>query len=76
MGLRQSKRSVDITASPKKDAAAAEKTVAEEVVVVADVKSQDEQKTPVEAPAAQNGDAKPTETAELVILLKYYLKYY
>ena len=37
----------------------------EGVVVVAYVKSQDELKTPVEAPTRQNGDAKSTERAEL-----------
>ena len=68
MGLRQSKRSVDITASPKKnDAAAAAAAVAEKaavddsvVAVVEKIVEEETLKSPV------NGDTKPTETTELV----------
>ena len=61
MGLRQSKRSVDITASPKKDAAVVEKAVVDDAAVVE--KIEEELKTPV------NGETKPTETTELVNIL-------
>merc|ERR1711913_90252 len=57
MGLRQSKRSVDITASPKKDAAVVEKAVIEDAAAIE--KIDEELKTPV------NGDSEPTETTEL-----------
>ena len=58
MGLRQSKRSVDITSSPKKDAAAPEKVAVNEGTIVE--KIEEEIKTPV------NGETKTTEPAENV----------
>ena len=66
MGLRQSKRSVDITASPKKNdaaaAAVAEKAAVDDsvVAVVEKIVEEETLKSPV------NGDTKPTETTELV----------
>ena len=59
MGLRQSKRSVDITASPKKEAAA-EKSASEGTIEKID----EEVKAPV------NGDAKTPEPTEAVIYIR------
>lgn len=56
MGLRQSKRSVDITASPKKDAASTEKVVAAEPVI-----------EKIEEEVKSNGETKTAEPAEQVI---------
>jgi len=70
MGLRQSKRSVDITStSPKKEAAAAASTAAAAAPekAAADAatieKIDEESKTPV------NGEAKTAEPAEPVIII-------
>ena len=58
MGLRQSKRSVDITASPKKDAASTEKVVqASEPAVIVEK---------IEEEVKANGDTKTAELAEPV----------
>ena len=65
MGLRQSKRSVDITASPKKDAAV-EKTPDDGTIE----KIEEEQ---IKTQAPVNGDTKSTETAEIVCLNAFIL---
>ena len=72
MGLRQSKRSVDITGSPKKETPAA---VVEKIPQINDTGATDKNEDDVKNPI--NGETKATEALELasVILILYLLNY-
>lgn len=63
MGLRQSKRSVDISGSPKKEAPAA---VVEKIPQTNDAPNQTIENIEEEVKTPINGEAKTTEPADLV----------
>lgn len=69
MGLRQSKRSVDISGSPKKEAPAA---VVEKIPQNNDATNQTIENIEEEIKTPINGETKTTEAVELVIFYHLY----
>lgn len=73
MGLRQSKRSVDISGSPKKEAPAA---VVEKIPQTNDAPNQTIENIEEEVKTPINGEAKTTEPSDLVLIFLHFHEWF